>query len=199
MVSPLLKTIEGTLGASIPSGVPSHLPKTTDGNTSATPEPPFLLRRSIHPTDVKSSVLDAKVVRDVTTTMTIPIRITERKSQPFPRSRNNCISKHNSTNCIIVSRMSPLRKAGSSNLFVPSIVLSNVMSLAPKIDELRDSTTLKNVDLICITETWLQSHIHNNIVSVPGYSVERRDRSNGQHGGVCIYIRNSIKYQVHMI
>ena len=61
---------------------------------------------------------------------------------------------------------------------------------------MRDSTTLKNVDLICITETWLQSHIHNNIVSVPGYSIERRDRSNGQHGGVCIYIRNSIKYQV---
>lgn len=195
MVSPPLKTIEGTLGASIPSGVPSHLPKTTDGNSSATPEPPSLLRRSIHPTDVKSSVLDAKVVRDVATTVTIPIRITERKSQPFPKTRN-CIPKHNSSNCIIVSRMNPLRKVGSSNLFVPSIVLSNVMSLTPKIDELRDSTTLKNVDLICITETWLQSHIHDNIVSVPGYSIERRDRSNGQHGCVCIYIRNSIKYQV---
>ena len=169
--------------------------KSTDGNSSATPKPTFLLRHSIHPTDVKSSVLDAKVVRNVATTMTIPLRITERKSQPFSKIRNY-IRKHNSSNCIIVSKMNPLRKAGSSNLFVPSIMLSKVMSLAPKIDELRDSTTLKNVDLICITETWLQSHIHDNILSVPGYSIERHDRSNGQHGGVCIYIRNSIKYQV---
>jgi hypothetical protein len=67
-------------------------------------------------------------------------------------------------------------------------MLSNVMSLAPKIDELRESITLRNIDLICITETWLQNHIHDNIVSVSGYNVERRDRSNGQHGDVCIYI-----------
>jgi hypothetical protein len=38
------------------------------------------------------------------------------------------------------------------------------MSLAPKIDELRESITLRNIDLICITETWLQNHIHDNIV-----------------------------------
>jgi exonuclease III len=68
------------------------------------------------------------------------------------------------------------------------------MSLAPKIDELRESITLRNIDLICITETWLQNHIHDNIVSVSGYNIERRDRSNGQHGG--IYIRNSISYEV---
>ena len=97
----------------------------------------------MHQTDVKSSVLDAEVVRDVATTMTIPIRITERKSQPFSKIRNG-IPKHNTSNCIIVSRMNPLRKAGSSNVFVPSIMLSNVMSLAPKIEELRDSTTLKD-------------------------------------------------------
>ena len=36
----------------------------------------------------------------------------------------------------------------------------------------------------------------NNIVSVSGYNIERRDRSNGQHGGVCVYIRNSIGYEV---
>ena len=79
-----------------------------------------------------------------------------------------------------------LSQAGSPNLFVPSIMLSNVMSLAPKIDELRDVTTHANIDLICITETWLQNHIHDNVVSISGYNVIRRDRFDCQHG-VCVF------------
>ena len=53
-----------------------------------------------------------------------------------------------------------------------------------------------NVDLVCISETWLKSHIPSNVVDVSGFRLVRRDRTSDQHGGVCIYIKNSIKYHV---
>ena len=84
-------------------------------------------------------------------------------------------------------------QVGSLNVFVPSLLLSNVMSLAPKIDEVRSVAAEVNLDIICIVESWLQSHIHDNIVHIDNYNIIRRDRSSGIHGGVCAYIRKTIK------
>lgn len=70
------------------------------------------------------------------------------------------------------------------------------MLLAPKIDELRHYITYSNLDLICLTETWLQEHIHNNVVAISGFNLLHRDRKYGQHGGVCIYIRDSIQFSL---
>ena len=39
---------------------------------------------------------------------------------------------------------------GSSNLFVQSLLLSNIMSLAPKIDEIREVVHNANFDLVCM-------------------------------------------------
>ena len=44
---------------------------------------------------------------------------------------------------------------GSTTAFVPSFLVSNVMSLAPKIDELRLFLQNANLDCVCITESWL--------------------------------------------
>lgn len=104
-------------------------------------------------------------------------------------------SGHNPENCIAVQTKLQ-EKSGSSNLFVPSILLSNVMSLAPKIDELREVSKQIDVDLICITESWLQNHIHDNVVEISGYNIVRRDRYQGEHGGVCVYVKNVIKYDI---
>ena len=41
--------------------------------------------------------------------------------------------------------------------FVSSILISNVMSLVPKVDELALVVGNHNPDIICITETWLKS------------------------------------------
>jgi hypothetical protein len=54
----------------------------------------------------------------------------------------------------------------------------------------------KYVDLCCFVETWLQEHIPDQIVAAAGYNLIRRDRCVGQHGGVCAYVRKTIKYQV---
>ena len=79
---------------------------------------------------------------------------------------------------------------------VPSLMLSNTMSLAPKIDEVRHSVLQTDVDLACFTETWLTDFVHDNVIQIPGYNVVRRDRLIGQHGGVCLYVKESIPFEI---
>ena len=70
------------------------------------------------------------------------------------------------------------------------------MSLALKIDELRHYITYSNLDLACVTETWLQEHIHNNVVAVSGFNLLCCDRKDRQHGSVCKYIKDSIQFSL---
>jgi hypothetical protein len=35
-----------------------------------------------------------------------------------------------------------------------------------QIDEVRNVATTTNPDIICITESWLRDHIHDNIVTI---------------------------------
>ena len=41
----------------------------------------------------------------------------------------------------------------------------------------------------------LQSHIRDTVISIHGYNLIRRDRTNGQHGGVSTYISDDISYK----
>ena len=94
-----------------------------------------------------------------------------------------------------VSKISTAKPAASLQ-FVPSLLLSNVMSLAPKIDEVNSVVINANVDVVCITETWLQSHIPDSVVAINGFNLIRRDRKEAIHGGVCMYIKASIPYTI---
>ncbi|EDO47366.1 predicted protein [Nematostella vectensis] len=119
------------------------------------------------------------------------------RPRPMDREARRPSSAHNPNNCVQVSTTNSIQKTPISlNAFVPALLLSNVMSLAPKIDEVREAISNANLDLACITETWLRNHIHNNVIAVSGYNLVRRDRTKDQHGGVCIFIKDSIKYQV---
>ena len=57
------------------------------------------------------------------------------------------------------------------------------MSLVPKIVEVSEFVVLNDVDLACITDTWLKDRIVNNVVEIPGYPIIRRDREEVEHGG----------------
>ncbi|XP_060799413.1 uncharacterized protein LOC132901016 [Neoarius graeffei] len=71
----------------------------------------------------------------------------------------------------------------------------NVRSLLPKIDEVRNLAHQWNPSVLCFSETWLDCTILDPEVDIPGYSCVRKDRDrNG--GGVVVYIRNNIAFNV---
>ena len=73
---------------------------------------------------------------------------------------------------------------------VPKIMLANVMSLAPKITAVAEFAVRKDIDLVCITETWLKERIADSVVEIPNYSIIRLDRQVVEHGGVCLYVKD---------
>ena len=66
--------------------------------------------------------------------------------------------------------------------------------MAPKIDELRHYVQYANPEFVCLTETWLKSHIPNSVVDLNGYNLARNDRQGKECGGVCIFIKDSINF-----
>ena len=80
---------------------------------------------------------------------------------------------HNPANCafIATNQCRPKATEGQSKQFVPSLLLSNVMSLSPKVDEVSHVVQNANYNLVCITETWLQQHIPDSVVAINGYNV----------------------------
>ena len=59
---------------------------------------------------------------------------------------------HNPANCIQITPASTNEKRNSSpTAYVPSLFVSNVVSLAPKVDELRHLVKDANLDLVCTT------------------------------------------------
>ena len=93
-------------------------------------------------------------------------------------SHQNTRRGHNPSNCVYISPTTEPTNKGSTSDFVPSLYLSNVMSLAPKIDEIRHVAESANFVCVCITETWLQSHIHDNVVALNSFNLVRMDRTN---------------------
>lgn len=62
--------------------------------------------------------------------------------------------------------------------FVPVFMLSNVMSLVPKLPEVNEFIIRESVDFGVITETWLRESVPDRVVSIPGYNIYRRDWKN---------------------
>ena len=80
-------------------------------------------------------------------------------------------------------------------MFGLSALLANTMSLAPKIDEVRSVVLDLKPNLGFFTETWLRETICDSLLQIPGYSFIHRDRTTDHHGGVGLYIENSIKFK----
>ena len=70
------------------------------------------------------------------------------------------------------------------------------MSLALKIDEAHAGAQTTCPDFICITETWLQSHIHSNFVELNSYNFIRKDKPEGIHGVSASIINIPSRYSV---
>ena len=70
------------------------------------------------------------------------------------------------------------------------------MSLEPNIDEIAHAITTMDAGLAFFTETWLKRSIPDEPININGYRIFRRDRVGWQHGGVCVYVKSSIKCSV---
>ena len=78
---------------------------------------------------------------------------------------------------------------------IPVLLNVNARSLCTeKIDELQAVADNNSVTCVCVTETWFSDYVPTESVSLPGYSCERRDRSNKRGGGVACYIKESFQY-----
>ena len=76
-------------------------------------------------------------------------------------------------------------------------MVANTISLAPKITEIQEFVTRKDVSLAFITETWLRESIADSVVDIPGCTILCKDRTTENHGGFCIYIKNTrCRYEV---
>ena len=80
---------------------------------------------------------------------------------------------------------------------MPGVYYINARSVLNKLDELKHS--YKDFDVIIITETWLNDSTCSSLLSWEGFQLIRQDRDtirNKKGGGVCIYIRSSIKFEI---
>ena len=80
--------------------------------------------------------------------------------------------------------MQSSRKHSTNNF---KILYYNARSLLPKFDELLISVDNYQPDIVCITESWLCSDIHDSEFLLPGYQCLRYDR-NRHGGGVLMYV-----------
>ena len=79
------------------------------------------------------------------------------------------------------------------NVYLPSVLIANVPSLSGKVDELSVIANINDIDIICITETWLTDTIPDSTVSLQNFNMFRNDRTSSVGGGVCAYINSKIK------
>ena len=68
----------------------------------------------------------------------------------------------------------------------------NCQSIKPKLYEIYNYLSYKNIDIACFSETWLKD---SDKICLPSYRVYRVDRQSGDHGGVAIAIKSNIKHK----
>ena len=88
----------------------------------------------------------------------------------------------------------PSRVGEGDNRFVfPGILLSNANHVLNKLDELHCIVDMYNTDVVCITESWMDSETPSTLCNIGDFNLYRRDRSVGQGGGVLCFVRSRIQ------
>ena len=71
----------------------------------------------------------------------------------------------------------------------------NIRSLFHKLDQVKLMLMQANIDIMCVTETWLNNNISNHELAIQRYKLVRKDRSTKRGGGIIAYICNDIDYE----
>ena len=83
-------------------------------------------------------------------------------------------------------------RKGSNNNSFHTLMLTNANILHSKLDVLQYIADTAHLDLICITESWLNSDIPDSFCQFDNFLVFRKDRSHRIGGGVIIFARDSL-------
>ena len=73
----------------------------------------------------------------------------------------------------------------------------DTQSLLPKLSEVKILANKTRASVIAIPETWLDDTITDSEIELEGFNVIRNDGSK-KGGGVCIYIKNNIAFNIIM-
>ena len=71
-----------------------------------------------------------------------------------------------------------------------SVVHYSIQSLSNKVDI--TESELRDFDVICLTETWLDRRTSDETIKINGFNLYRHDRADDNHGGICVYINLSL-------
>ena len=76
----------------------------------------------------------------------------------------------------------------------------NVRSLMPSLDDVMVTLDIHNLDILCVSETWLQETVDSRFIILPGYRLLRRDRParDGRQrrgGGVAVIYRETLRVE----
>ena len=91
----------------------------------------------------------------------------------------------NNANLLSITLLNQVRTA--------KLCLINSRSVCNKAEFLVDYITSHDIDIMCITETWLRSEdtASASAITPSGYHLEHAARSNGRGGGVGVLFRSS--------
>ena len=70
----------------------------------------------------------------------------------------------------------------------------NVRSITHEMDSILLLLKDNNLDVLTVSETWLSPKVTDAEITIPGYSIVRKDR-NSRGGGVAIFIRDRIPFK----
>ena len=71
----------------------------------------------------------------------------------------------------------------------------NIRSMRNKLDELQLLLKKLSIDIMCVSETWLNDTSTDNTVNIAGYDIIRCDRISNTYGGVAILIRDNLVHK----
>lgn len=108
------------------------------------------------------------------------------------------MSLSNNTGPLISKELISSMQLNNENL---NVIHFNAQSIVPrhgsvKLDEIRYLFEDSGFDVIGICETWLKEYVSNDAIKINGYEICRVDRMWRRGGGVCLYIKEYLRYRI---
>jgi len=87
-----------------------------------------------------------------------------------------------------------IRRCSRTPQYMPSFLTANLRGgFVHKTDEMYAVLRDNDVDVACITETWLKQSVPSDVVNIAGYAMHRSDRKDGRRGGgVAVFVRHNV-------